>query len=65
MHLNHLETAPSTLVPGKIAFHEASPWCQKIGEPWFTVLVLLKEYFSLTSLPFCAAINLLLLLFIR
>ena len=45
MHLNHLETAPSTLVPGKIAFHEASPWCQKIGEPWFTVLVLLKEYF--------------------
>lgn len=22
MHLNHLETVPSTLVPGKIAFHE-------------------------------------------
>ena len=59
MHLNHLETVPSTLVPGKTAFHEASAWCQKVGDPWFTVLVLLNEYFSLTSLSFCAAIHLL------
>lgn len=58
MHLNHLETVPSTLVPGKIAFHDQS-LVPKGWDPWFMVLVLLNEYFSLTSLPFCAAIHLL------
>ena len=29
MHLNHPETIPPTLVPGKIVFHETCPWVQK------------------------------------
>ena len=29
MHLNHPETIPPTLVPGKIVFHETRPWVQK------------------------------------
>ena len=26
MHLNHPETIPLTMVPGKIVFHETGPW---------------------------------------
>ena len=34
MHLNHPETMPShPEVHGKIIFHEASPWCQKVWGP--------------------------------
>ena len=31
MHLNHPETIPTTLVRGKILFHETGPWCQNVG----------------------------------
>ena len=29
MHLNHPETIASTLVRGKVVFHNIGPWCQK------------------------------------
>ena len=32
MHSNHPETMPSSVIHGKIVFHETGPWCQKVGD---------------------------------
>ena len=32
LHLNHPKTILPVPGPGKIVFHETSPWCQKTGD---------------------------------
>ena len=45
MHLNHPETIPLTMVPGKIVFHEIGPWCQK---HWGLLVYIMQQTPDLT-----------------